>query len=221
MLNPLATALVLSVVFSQTFGTRRAYPAYLLCGLLAWTFFAQSTLSAMRQLVWGSGLLHKIYVPRTVFAVTAILTGIVNLALALIPLLLVILLSGLQPWPTVLFTPVAILLLGAFALGVGLLLSTLAAHFADVGELYELLLPILLYLTPIIYPADILPPWARRWFVDVNPLSRLIDLFRQPLFEGSWPDPAAILAGALWAVATLLVGWVVFASRADEFPYRV
>ncbi len=221
MLNPLATTLVLSVVFSQMFGTQTAYAAYLLCGLLAWTFFAQSTLSAMRQLVWGSGVLHKIYVPRTVFAVTAVLTGMVNLTLALIPLFLVIVFSGLRPWPTALFAPVAILLLAAFALGVGLLLSTLAAHFADVGELYELVLPILLYLTPIIYPEDILPAWARPWSVEMNPLYRLIVLFRGPLYEGTWPEPAAVLAGVFWAGSTLAIGWFVFASRADEFPYRV
>ncbi len=221
MFNPLATTLVLSMVFSQVFETQRAYAAYLLCGLLAWTFFAQSTLSAMRQLVWGAGLLHRIYVPRTVFAVTAVLTGVVNLLLGLIPLFLVILFSGLRPWPGILFAPVAIVLLAAFALGIGLLLSTLAAYFADVGELYELLLPIFLYLTPIIYPKEILPAWAQRWIVDFNPIHRLIVLFRGPLYEGTWPDATAILVGVLWAGTTLLIGWYVFASRADEFPYRV
>src|SRR5262245_47544940 len=149
MLNPLATMLALAIVFSQVFGSRPAYTAYLLCGLLAWNFFAQSTLSAMRQLVWGASLLHRIYIPRTLFAVTAVLTALVNLGLALIPLSLVIVVSGLRPWPSILFLPVAILLLAAFALGIGLLLSTLAAYFVDVGELYELLLPIVLYLTPI------------------------------------------------------------------------
>jgi hypothetical protein len=59
MLNPLATMLVLAVVFSQAFGARPAYAAYVLCGLLAWNFFAQTTLSAMRQLLWGAGLLHR------------------------------------------------------------------------------------------------------------------------------------------------------------------
>src|SRR5262245_5260245 len=221
MLNPLATTLVLAVVFSQVFGARPAYAAYLLCGLLAWNFFAQSTLSAMRQLVWGAGLLHKIYIPRTLFAVTAVLTGLVNLVLALVPLVLVVVLSGLRPWPAALFVPVALLLLAAFALGIGLLLSTLAVHFADVGELYELLLPMLLYLTPIIYPEDILPQWARAWLVDINPLYRLIVLFRGPLYDGVWPEPMAVLTGTLWALGALALGWFVFATRADEFPYRV
>jgi ABC-type polysaccharide/polyol phosphate export permease len=221
MLNPLGTMVALAVVFSQVFASKPAYAAYLLSGLVAWTFFAQSTLSAMRHLVWGASLLHRIYIPRTLFAVTAILTALVNLGLALIPLFAVILFSGLRPGPPVLFLPVAILLLGAFALGTGLLLSTLAAYFVDVGELYELLLPILLYLTPVIYPESILPPWARGWLVDANPFYRLIVLFRGPLYDGVWPEPAAVLAGSLLALGVLTLGWVVFTSRADEFPYRV
>jgi homopolymeric O-antigen transport system permease protein len=221
MLNPLGTTLVLGVVFSQVFHSKPAYVVYLLSGLVAWNFFAQSTLSAMRQLVWGAGLLHRIYIPRTLFAVTAILTGLVNLGLALVPLVLVMIFTGLRPGPAALFVPVAIVLLAAFALGVGLLLSTLAAYFMDIGELYELLLPMLLYLTPIIYPEDILPRWARGWLVEANPLYRLIVLFRGPLYDGVWPEPTAVLAGALLALGALAVGWVVFATRADEFPYRV
>jgi ABC-type polysaccharide/polyol phosphate export permease len=221
MLNPLGTMIALAVVFSQVFGSKPAYAAYLLSGLVAWNFFAQGTLSAMRQLVWGASLLHRIYVPRTVFAVTAVLTALVNLGLALIPLSLVVVVSGLRPWPAVVFLPVAVLLLAAFALGVGLLVSTLAAYFVDVGELYELLLPILLYLTPVIYPEDILPRWARGWLVEANPLYRLIVLFRGPLYEGVWPEPAAVLAGSLVAFGALAFGWFVFATRADEFPYRV
>lgn len=221
MLNPLGTMLALAVVFSQVFASKPAYAAYLLSGLVAWSFFAQSTLAAMRQLVWGASLLHRIYIPRTLFAVTAILTGLVNLALALIPLILVIVASGLHPWPACLFLPVAVVLLAAFALGVGLLLSTLAAYFVDVGELYELLLPIALYLTPVIYPESILPPWARGWLVDANPIYRLILLFRGPLYEGTWPEPTAVLTASLLALGVLALGWVVFTTRADEFPYRV
>jgi ABC-type polysaccharide/polyol phosphate export permease len=221
MLNPLVTTLVLTAVFSQTFGSRGAYAVYVLCGLIAWNFFAQATVSAMRQLVWGSALLHRIYVPRTIFAVTAVGTGLVNMALALIPLGIVLVASGLSLSPALLLTPLAVGLLGAFALGIGLLLSTLAARFVDVVDLYELGLPLLLYLTPIIYPADILPERIRWVVVELNPLHRLIALFRDPLYEGTWPAPLAIGVGATCAVIAFAAGWIVFTRQADEFPYRV
>ena len=68
LLNPLGMMVILTIVFSQLFNSVKGYPIYLLCGLLAWTFFAQTTTSSMQQMVWGSALLHRIYMPRTVFA---------------------------------------------------------------------------------------------------------------------------------------------------------
>lgn len=91
MLNPLGMMLVLTLVFSHLFRTVPAYPAYVLIGLMAWNFFAQSTVMAMRQLVWGGTLLQRIYMPRTTFAVSAVGTGLVNLVFAFIPLLVVLL----------------------------------------------------------------------------------------------------------------------------------
>ena len=88
MLYPLGMMIVLTVVFSQLFHSVQGYPAYVLCGLVAWTFFSQTTSAAMTQMVWGSSLLQRIYMPRTAFVVSAIGTGLVNLALSLIPLLL-------------------------------------------------------------------------------------------------------------------------------------
>ena len=75
MLYPMATMLVLTIVFSQLFSKVAAYPAYLLSGMVAWNFFSQTTTSAMNQMVWGSSLLHHIYMPRTAFVVSAIATG--------------------------------------------------------------------------------------------------------------------------------------------------
>src|SRR5512138_3854116 len=85
MLNPLGMMLVLTVVFSQLFGTVRGYPAYVLSGLMVWTFFSQTTTAAMVNLVWGGGLLNRIYIPRTSFAIAAMGTGAVNLLITAIP----------------------------------------------------------------------------------------------------------------------------------------
>src|SRR5215212_9114533 len=88
MLQPLGMMAVLTIVFSQLFGTVEGYAAYLLSGLIAWTFFAQTTTAAIFQSVWGGTLMRRIYVPQTVFSVASIGTGVVNLSLSLVPLLL-------------------------------------------------------------------------------------------------------------------------------------
>ena len=111
MLNPLGMMIVLAVAFSQLFGGTRAYPAYVLTGLVVWNFFAQTTTAAMNQMVWGGGLLSKIYIPRTVFVLSSIGTGLVNLLLSIIPLFLVLLITGTPLQVSVLFLPVSILAL--------------------------------------------------------------------------------------------------------------
>jgi len=221
MLNPLGTMLVLSIVFSQLFAIRTvAYPFYLLSGLMAWNFFAQSTTAAMQIIVWGSGLLHKIYVPSSIFTLSAICTAMVNLVLAIIPLLLVsVILKFPLSW-TILFLPVPMLLLAFFAFGIGLLLSTLAVYFPDVSEMYQIVLMAWMYMTPVIYPANIIPVNIQP-LIRMNPMYYLLNLYRLPLYDGRLPVWGEIWPAAIWAVGMMIFGWLVFTSKSDEFAYRV
>jgi ABC-type polysaccharide/polyol phosphate export permease len=78
MLNPLSTMLVLSIAFSRVFGsTVEGYAAYVLSGLIAWVFFSQTTTAAISHLLWGGGLMKRIYAPRAVFSLSAVGTGLV------------------------------------------------------------------------------------------------------------------------------------------------
>ncbi len=90
LLNPLLNMAVLTIAFSSLFrASLQRYPVYILAGLICWNLFAQTTISAMNTLVWGGSLLKRIYIPRTIFAVAAIGNGLVNLGLALIPLVVI------------------------------------------------------------------------------------------------------------------------------------
>ncbi|MCL4487313.1 MAG: ABC transporter permease [Chloroflexi bacterium] len=221
MLNPLGMMLVLSLAFSQVFGATRAFPAYLLSGLVAWNFFGQSTVYSMRQLVWGGSLIHHIYLPKTVFAVAALGTQLVNLVLSLIPLLVVTLLFGVNLNATLLFLPVSIVVLAAFTLGVSLFLSRIAVYFPDIAEMYEIALSAWLYLTPIIYPEQVIPQ-AWRWLLfDLNPMYHMIRLFRLPVYYATLPNLYDLVVPALFAFGMLAIGWVVFTTKADEFAYRI
>ena len=221
MLNALGIMVVLTLAFSSLFGEIRAYPAYVLTGLIAWNFFAQTTTAAMSSIVWGGALLHRIYLPRTVFAISSVGTGVVNLVLSLIPLAAVMIATGVALRPTLLFLPVAILLLALFALGIGLLVSALAVYFPDVAEMYQIVLLGWMYLTPVIYPREIIPPHYRWWLLNLNPMYHLVTLFRLPLYGGTWPGLSHLAVSAIAAFAVLVVGWFVFARKADEFAYRI
>jgi ABC-2 type transport system permease protein len=220
MLAPLGTTLILSFVFSRVFGGGRSYAVYVLSGMLCWTFFAQATSDSMNNLIWGGGLLKRIYIPRTVFAVSAILTGLINVGFSLAPLLIVMLITGTPIRWTMLTLPVPALFLAMFALGVGLLLSTFALYFADVTEMYSILLTAWMYLSPVIYTEEMLPQ-EYLWVVKLNPMYYLIKLFRSPIYDGVIPPFTDFLLAGGISLIVLVAGWFLFASKADEFAYRV
>lgn len=219
MLNPLGTMLILSVVFSQIFSSIEGYAAYVLSGLVVWNFFAQSTAAGMNSLVWGGDLFRRIYLPRTVFAISAVLTGIVNLCLSLVPLGLVMLVVGVRIQPTVFLVVFPILLVAMFALGISLLLSSVGIFFPDVVEMYQIAIQAWFYLTPVVYKLDILPDAAQFW-VRLNPMVYFVDLFRLPTFYGQVFSLKILGVSAAVALVTLLTGWLVFVQVSEELAYR-
>jgi len=220
-LNPLLMMAVLTLVFSRIFrGDIQHYAVYLLSAQLVWIFFAQSTTQAMNSLTWGGALITKIYLPRSVFALSQVGAGLVNLTLALIPLLLISFVSGAPITWALLWLPVPMLLVACFALGVGLVLSTVAISFPDVVEMYQVALTAWYFLTPIIYPVTALPD-STRWLMNLNPAYYLVEAFRAPVYAGAPPEPITLIAGAIAAAGVLAVGWFWFTSAADDLAARV
>lgn len=221
MLQPLGMMIILSVVFSTLFSQVKGYPAYILSGLIAWTFFSQATSAMMTQIVWGGALLRQIYLPRTSFAVSSIGTGLTNLGISFIPLVFIVLIIGLPIRWSILFVPISMLLLGAFALGVGLIVSTMSIYFPDVSDMYSLVLTGWMYLTPIVYPETLIPEAYRYWFFHLNPMYYYVKIFRAPIFEGVIPDGSTLLVATLISAITLTIGWLFFSKRSDEFAYHL
>jgi ABC-2 type transport system permease protein len=140
--------------------------------------------------------------------------------LALIPLLIIMIFTGVSLKWTLILAPLPILLLAMFALGVGLIVSSTAIFFADAAEMYQVLLLAWLYLTPIIYPIEIVPE-NLRWIIQLNPMYHLVTLFRTVVLEGALPGVGEILITTAIGIVSLAIGWWVFTKRSDEFAYRI
>lgn len=221
MLNPLLTMVVLTIVFSSLFKfSVKNYPVYVLTGLVLWSFFSSTTSAAMGEMIWSGSLLSRIYVPKSVFAVSAVGTGLVNLLLSLIPLFGIALILGVKIHTSILIMPLAILILAIFSLGIGLLLSTAAVYFADMLPVYEVMLTIWMYSTPIIYPIEVVPR-NLVWILKLNPLYYLVEIFRKPLFDGIVPDVRIWIIASLSAVLVLILGGWIFTAKSNEYAYRL
>jgi ABC-2 type transport system permease protein len=221
LLNPLLTMLVLTIVFSQVFRFDiENFPVYVLSGLVAWNFYSSTTAGAMNDMLWSGSLLGRIYIPKSIFAVAALGTGLVNFFLSLIPLFVITLVVERGISPTVLVMPFAILIMAAFTLGISLLLSTAAIFFADMLSVYSVVLTIWMYATPIIYPLEVVPPQFQ-WVMKLNPLYYMVELFRQPLYSGTIPELSVWLIAAAFALVAILLGGFIFTWRSNEYAYRL
>jgi ABC-type polysaccharide/polyol phosphate export permease len=221
LLNPLIMMIVLTIVFSSFFRFAiENYAIYVLAGLIVWNFHSSTTSAAMQNMLLSGNLLNRIYVPKSVFAVSAVGAGLVNLGLSLIPLFLISLILGVKIGPQILVMPFAVILLALFALGFSLILQTAAVYFADVLPVYEVILSIWFYATPIIYPRDMIPYQVALLF-QLNPLYHLVRVFRAPLFEGIIPGVDIWAAAIISTLVVFLVGAFVFTAKSHEYAYRV
>jgi ABC-2 type transport system permease protein len=221
MLQPLLMMLVLQVVFSALFRFQLAnYPVYAMAGILFWNFFSQSVVASMNSLRGNAMLLKKVPVPKAVFPIATVASGVINLAFALVPLLLILVITGHPLTPALLFLPVAILLAALFTLGAGLLLSPLSIFFNDIVEMITVILSVLMYLTPIFYPKEIVPE-RMRWIVRFNPLRSILEVFRDPIYYGKVPPLSHLTVSCLIVLIALGIGAWAFRKSSDRIPFYI
>ncbi|MEA2570727.1 MAG: lipopolysaccharide transport system permease protein [Acidobacteriota bacterium] len=221
MIHPLLLMLIFVAVFSGLFKHQTPhYETYFLSAYIAWNFFSQTTTNAMAGLAWNGPLMKRVRVPRSIFTLSAALSGIVNLALSLVVLFVIMLAVRAPLHFSLVALPISLLIVGIFTFGVSLALTAASVFFADVREMYQAGLPALLYLTPAIYPIEIVP-LQYRWLIEMNPLTFLVEIVRDPIYYGRIPSPHTFGVAFAFALAALIGGWMIFRRLAPWFDSRL
>ncbi|MDR2571231.1 MAG: ABC transporter permease [Oscillospiraceae bacterium] len=217
LLNPLLTMTVMTFVFSHVFARSvENFPVYLFSGLILYQFFNESTTLAMNSVIASEGIIKKIYVPKYVFPLSRVVSSLINLCFSLITFLIVFIVTGAQFKWTILLLPVPIIYTFVFALGVAMLLSSLAVFFRDLTYLYGVLTLMLMYTTPIFWTVTILPEWMVP-VIGLNPLYHFVDYFRSLALEGVIPDLWSNMVCIGFALAALCGGTYVFMRQQDKY----
>ncbi len=221
MLNPVIMTVVYMIVFSTIFrfGTKD-FIIYFLSAYLVWNFFSQSTSAASRCIINAGPLIKKVYIPKVALVFSVIVAALVNFGAALIPLLIVVMILGNGLHAAMLFLIVPFILVTIFTLGVALILASLTVFFLDVGEFYNVILMPWMFLTPIMYPMDIVPE-RYHIFIKMNPMYYFVECFRYPIYNGTLPSFGIIVTSVLLAVVTFIIGYRVFTRAEDDFVYYV
>lgn len=218
VLNPLLTMIVMTVVFSTMFSRNlENYPVYLFCGQLLFNFMNTSTHQAISAITGNAALLKKSYVPKYIFVVAKITSGVVDLVLSFGALLIVILVTGAK---ITVYFPLCILVVAqlyVFCIGLGLFLAQANVFFRDTQFIYNAVTTAWMYLTPIFYPIESLSR-ELTWVVKhCNPMYFYVGQFRDLVYYGRMPGQMIVLAGCGAAAAMLAIGIWSFARSEDKF----
>jgi ABC-type polysaccharide/polyol phosphate export permease len=223
MLNPLLLMIVYTVVFSTIMPVaQKNFSIFLLAALLPWLFFQTSLIQGLNAVLGNQELIRKVRVPQAVFPLSVVGSNLVNFALSMVPLFLLMAVLE-QPFTrALLFLPVSILLLTLFTSGVTLVLATLTVFFRDVRHLAEVVLQMLMYLSPIFYDLHLLGGHKTWWFdifrtfLALNPLSYFLALVRDPVYYARLPDPRTMAIAAGLSLFSLFAGYRIFQRLAPR-----
>ncbi len=224
-INPLMQIITLTFVFSTILRVGMdvipyPFPLFLFVALLPWMFFASAVASATDSITGSASLVTKIYFPREILVVATVFSKIVDLLFGVLILLGLMALYNEFPSWTLVWVPAIFAMQLLFTVGLALPLAALNLFFHDVRYLVGVVLMIWFYLTPIIYPVDIVPERYKILF-ELNPLSRVVNAYRRVLLEGTSLGMESFLVGMAAALVIFLVGYYLFKRMEAGFADRI
>jgi ABC-type polysaccharide/polyol phosphate export permease len=217
--NPLTQMLILSFVFSKILRVPSEdvpYPLFVFVGLVPWMFFSNGIGSATDSVTGAASLVTKVYFPREILPTAAVNTKLVDLAFGLIILAGMMVYYGYPPEATALWFPVIFVVQFTFTLGLSLPLAALNLYFHDVRFLVAQTLFLWYFLTPVLYPVDMIPQ-QYRWIFDINPMAIVIHAYRRVILHGDAPDIGRLAIGFAISLVIFLLGYYAFKKMEPGF----
>jgi lipopolysaccharide transport system permease protein len=221
LLNPLLMMLVLYLVFSNVFGANQDYFAlYLLVGIVSWRFLAIGTSSSMMAIVGKSSLVTKIYIPRQVLVLSTVLSSFISSLLEFLVLFVLIVIFGVKLSPNILLFPFIYIIYFVFVYGVSLALAALYVYYRDLNQIWEVLLQLGFFLTPVVYPLTTVPVQYLNIYM-LNPVTVFMQIYRDILLYAQTPSLTSIAFVLLSATISLAAGAAVFKRLERRFAEEI
>jgi ABC-type polysaccharide/polyol phosphate export permease len=220
MLNPLLMMLVFSLIFGRLMPQEeiRQYAVFFLVGLLPWQFFSGSLLSGTVSILTSGPIIKKVYFPRELIPMSAVLANLVNILIAFIVLAIFLFASGLGLTVHALWLPVLLFTQLLFTMGLVFVLSAFNVFYRDVIMILDVVMLAWFFLTPLVYPLERLgesqtilgitfnPSVVMRW---VNPMASIIDGYRTVLW-GTMGSQGAVSMDLIYLLRTFITAAIVF-----------
>lgn len=222
LLEPLLTMVVLTVVFSKLRGKSDTFfPVYILTGRLLYSFFANSTKSAMKAIRTNSGMIKKVYIPKYIYPLSNVISNFVIFLLSL-PVLALVAIVLKVPFTWHVFEAIIpLILLLIMSLGVGMILSAMAVFFRDIEYLWSVALMLIMYCSAIFYEPGSVIENGYAWVFSINPLYAIITNFRNSIIYGTAMDMNALIYSTVFSFGSLIIGVWFFYKKQDKFILNI
>ncbi len=219
---PLVNTAVFSVIFTRVASVQTPvpYPLFAYCGFLAWNFSASTFRSAVTSLTSNAGLVTKVYFPREVFPMSAMLVSLADLGVGSVVLVGLMIWYHVPPTPYIVFLPVVVLVHVIFTMAVSLFVAMANLFYRDVKYLFEVVITLWMFATSVAYPLRDMHGRLGT-VLRLNPMTAILDAYRDVLFGPGRPQVLAFSITAVVAVVFLAVAWVMFHRSESEFAERI
>lgn len=221
LLEPMLMLLVLYVIFSNLMRVQvEYYQLFLLLGIILWSFLSRATTIGMFSIVGKPGMVKKIYFPRDIFVISSCITALLMTIFESLIFILFMVLFRVPVSVNLVYVPLILLCLFIISLGLSLALSALNVFYRDVQFIWQVLLQIGFYITPILYTIDIFPENLQR-FVLLNPIARILNSARDTIIYSSPAKTEDLLFITLSSIFFLLVGYFIFSRFEPGFAEEI
>lgn len=221
LLNPLLMMTVTAVVFSAIFKMDlKTYAVFLFSGVLAFNLFGTIVTQCGQSLIGNEQLIKKIYIPKILFPLAIAIALLIDNLLMFASLFVIIMIIGGKISLPLLGLLPAYIVLFVFSLGLGLIMSVVAVYFRDLLHIIGIVMQTLIFLSPVYYKPDALSGKIQV-FLEVNPLTQFIDLFRAPIFSATTPATSSVLLAVSYAFLSFAVGIWFFSRHEFRVAFRM
>lgn len=213
VIQPIVTMVVFTIIFGNLAQVETPngldYAVFTLAGLLPWRYFASAVTGASTSMVMNSHIIGKVYFPRLIMLLVSVLAPMVDFAIALVILLILMPIFGVGFSFKLLLIPILLILTAFVVLSVGLWLSAINVRFRDVGQAIPFAIQTLMYLSPVIYPASMVPE-KFKFLYALNPMTTIIEIFRWITLGSELPEIGPALVSMLAVIGLFLTGLIFF-----------
>jgi lipopolysaccharide transport system permease protein len=224
LLNPLLLMIVFTIVFQVLLPSDIPHFAvFVLIGILSWNFCVGAIVASIHSIVGNGDLVRKVYFPREMLPLSAVLASLVHFLLAFTLVFLALPIAGIPLTPLVLWLPVTILFQTAFVAGLGLILAAANVFFRDTEAIVDVAVIAWFFLTPIFYRLEVLwdktiGPFNAGWLMHVlNPMASFISTYRLVLIDRAPPAPDFLARTFATSLVILVLGYLLFKRLEPQF----